>query len=77
MGDVVFDGLGPFVLPAAMSIGAIPSRDRVEMSLRVQATPTRQETLLISVSVNQAIELAALLSSAAGSALRPPALSLL
>ena len=71
MGDIVFDGLGPFMLPAALAIGAIPSRDRVEISLRVQATPARQETILITVSVNQAVELASLLGSATGGALRP------
>lgn len=71
MGDIIFDGPGPFMLPVAMAVGAIPSRDRVEISLRVQATPARQETILITVSVNQAVELASLLGSATGNALRP------
>lgn len=71
MGDIVFDGLGPFMLPVATAVGAIQARDRVEISLRVQTTPNRQETILITVSVNQAVELAALLSAATGNALRP------
>ena len=71
MGDIVFDGLGPFVLPIAQSVGAIASRDRVEVSMRIQANPHRQETLLISMSVNQAVELAGQLGAAAGIALRP------
>jgi hypothetical protein len=70
MGDIVFDGLGPFMLPVATAVGAIPARDRVEISLRVQTAPKRQETILITVSVNQAVELAALLNAASGNALR-------
>jgi len=71
MGDIVFDGLGPFMLPVATAVGAIRARDRVEISLRIQTTPNRQETILITVSVNQALELAALLGTASGDALRP------
>jgi hypothetical protein len=71
MGDIVFDGPGPFILPPAMAVGAIQARDRIEISLRVQATQTRQETILITVSVNQAVELAALLGTVTGNALRP------
>ena len=71
MGDIVFDGLGPFMLPVATAVGAIQARDRVEISLRVQTTPNRQETILITVSLNQAVELAALLNAATGDALRP------
>jgi hypothetical protein len=71
MGDIVFDGLGPFMLPVATAVGAISARDRVEISLRIQTTPKRQETILITVSVNQAVELAALLTAASGDALRP------
>jgi hypothetical protein len=70
-GDIIFDGPGPFMLPVALAVGAIPARDRVEISLRVQTTPNRQETILITVSVNQAIELASLLGSATGEAVRP------
>lgn len=64
MGDIVFDGPGPFMLPSALLVGAIQSQDRVEISLRVQATPARQETILVTVSVNQATELVSLIRTA-------------
>jgi hypothetical protein len=70
MGDIIFDGAGPFPLPAARSVGALSSRDRVEMSVRIQVGHAREETLLISLSVNQAVELAGLLNAATGNALR-------
>ncbi len=73
MGDIVFDGLGPFMLPTAVSVGAITARDRVEISLRVQAPQGRQETILVTLSTNQAIELASLLGVASSGALRPAA----
>jgi len=71
MGDIAFDGPWPFILPVAMAVGAIQAQEPVEISLRVQTTPNRQEGVLITVSVNQAVELAALLSAATGNALRP------
>jgi hypothetical protein len=64
MGDIVFEGLGQFMLP----MWAASLRGRVQ---RIAATLTQQEPNLTAVNVNQLIEFTCLPGDAASNALQP------
>ena len=70
MGKIIFDGHGPFVVPVSQSSVAITSGTTVELHIRFLADSKHMETLLIPMSVDQAVDLAGKLGHAAGLALR-------
>jgi len=70
VGVIRFDGRGPYDLPVLQSSKAESVGNTVEVRIRLLATPSRLETVVLPMLPNQATELANSLLDAAQKALQ-------
>lgn len=69
MGDVRFDGLGPYAMPVSQSATAKAVGTTVEASLRLLVHPNQLEVVHVPMTLDMALELANALTLAARDAL--------
>ncbi|HWY14725.1 MAG TPA: hypothetical protein VNX86_06255 [Rhizomicrobium sp.] len=69
MGTVQFVGQPPYAMPMPLNVKAYAARDGVDMHIRVEVGSRSLQNITISLTIDQALLLARLLSVAAEDAL--------
>jgi hypothetical protein len=70
MGELVFDGLGPYEMPVSQGVKAFAEGSMVALHIRLMTSQHQQGTVVVRLSCDQAVYLAGQLGMAAGIALK-------